>query len=237
MRSKSGIMLSVALIAAGALAVWAAIAMWQPGAGSKLTLHDAERKVLSQYSGTITEIIPQGPAYIIRLKSEQGLYELTVEGEPAEIIGIRSLETYPSEGPAATNTPLPTGEDPGTASPSPTPSPSSGTGTEAPASNPSPSTAPTKAPTGKPSSTPGPSSPSAKPTSNPAILISEEEAIALALKKVPGTVKDVDRENEGGRWYYFVEIETKDGREADVQLNAASGAIVSVTWDDDDDDD
>lgn len=230
-------MLLAALIAASALALWAAIAILQPGAGSKLTLVEAERKVLSQYSGTITEITPQGSAYIIGLKSEQGLYELTVEGAPAEITGIRLLEIYPTDEPAGSNTPQPTGEVPGAASPSATPSPAPGTGTEAPASTPPASPPPSQAATAKPSSTPGPSSPSSKPTSNPAILISEEEAIALALKKVPGTVKDVDRENEGGRWYYFVEIETEDGREADVQLNAASGAIVSVTWDDDDDDD
>lgn len=236
MRLRRGRLLAV-LIAAAGLALWAALAILQPGPGTRLTLVEAERKVLSQYDGTIVEMTPKGPAYILQLKSEQGLYELTVEGTPAQITGIRSLESYPSKEPAGSQPPQPTDEVPGTASPTAAPSPTAGSGTEAPVSSPPSSPAPSQAATARPSATPGASSPSAKPTSNPAILISEEKAVALALKKVPGTVKDVDKENEGGRWYYFVEIETKDGREADVQVNAASGAIVSVTWDDDDDDD
>ena len=233
MRLRRGRLLAV-LIAAAGLAVWAAIAILQPEPGTRLTFVEAERKVLSQYSGTIVEMTPQGSAYILQLKSEQGLYELTVEGTPAQITGIRSLEIYPSKEPSGSQTPQPTDEVPGTASPTAAPSPTTGSGTETPVSSPPSSPAPSQAATARPSATPGASSPSAKPTSNPAILISEEKAVALALKKVPGTVKDVDKENEGGRWYYFVEIETKDGREADVQVNAASGAIVSVTWDDDD---
>jgi hypothetical protein len=234
MRLRKGSLLA-AVIAGTGLAVWAALAILQPGPGTRLTLVEAERKVLSQYSGTIVEMTPQGSAYILQLKSEQGLYELTVEGTPAQITGIRSLEVYSTKEPSGSPAPQPTDEVPGTASPTTAPSPTPGSGTEAPVSSPPSSPAPSQAATAKPSATPGPSSPSAKPTSNPAILISEEKAVALALKKVPGTVKDVDKENEGGRWYYFVEIETKDGREADVQVNAASGAIVSVTWDDDDD--
>ncbi|MFX3632754.1 MAG: PepSY domain-containing protein [Candidatus Pristimantibacillus sp.] len=82
-----------------------------------------------------------------------------------------------------------------------------------------------------------PSSPDTSPTPNPSVLITEEEASTLALAKVQGVVQDVDVEQTDGKWYYFVEIDTSDGREADIQLNAASGAVVSVTWDDDDDHD
>lgn len=53
---------------------------------------------------------------------------------------------------------------------------------------------------------------------------------------MPGRVKDTDIEEDGGMRYYLIEIETADGREAEVQLNAASGKVISVTWDDDHDD-
>lgn len=88
-----------------------------------------------------------------------------------------------------------------------------------------------------PNTSPSPSgSPESSPTPNPSVLITEKEASALALAKVQGVVQDVEVEQSEGKWYYFVEIDTPNGREADIQLNAASGVIVSVTWDDDDDD-
>lgn len=88
-----------------------------------------------------------------------------------------------------------------------------------------------------PNTSPSPSaSPESSPTPNPSVLITEDEASALALAKVKGVVQDVEVEQSEGKWYYFVEIDTPNGREADIQLNAASGVIVSVTWDDDDDD-
>lgn len=89
-------------------------------------------------------------------------------------------------------------------------------------------------PSTDPPPTPSTDSPDISPTPNPAVLLNEDEASKLALKKVNGTVTDVDIEKVQGKWYYFVEINTPDGREADVQLNAASGAIISVTWDDND---
>jgi uncharacterized membrane protein YkoI len=85
--------------------------------------------------------------------------------------------------------------------------------------------------------TPSIDSPNVGATTNPALLLSEDEASKLALGRVNGNVTDVDIDHVQGKWYYFVEIDTQGGREAEVQLNAASGAILSVTWDDNDDDD
>ncbi|OMF24975.1 hypothetical protein BK133_22135 [Paenibacillus sp. FSL H8-0548] len=85
--------------------------------------------------------------------------------------------------------------------------------------------------------TPSIDSPNNGATANPALLLNEDEAARLALGRVNGTVTDVDIDNVQGKWYYFVEIDTQGGREAEVQLNAASGAIISVTWDDNDNDD
>lgn len=67
--------------------------------------------------------------------------------------------------------------------------------------------------------------------------LTEQEAAALALKQVAGTVDDVDLENVNGITYYFVDIETTDGREAIVEINAITGEVKSLTWDDDGSDD
>lgn len=66
-------------------------------------------------------------------------------------------------------------------------------------------------------------------------LLTDAEASKRALAKVPGVVDDVDlRDTDSGIPYYLIEIDLKDGREATVEVNAISGAIRSVTWDDDD---
>ena len=67
--------------------------------------------------------------------------------------------------------------------------------------------------------------------------LTEEQAKNAALKEVPGTVDDIEAKNVNGMTYYLVEIETNDDREATVEINAITGQINSLTWDDDDDDD
>lgn len=67
--------------------------------------------------------------------------------------------------------------------------------------------------------------------------LTEEQAKNTALKEVPGKVDDIEVENINGMVYYLVDIETNDDREATVEINAISGQISSLTWDDDDDDD
>ncbi|AJS59360.1 PepSY domain-containing protein [Paenibacillus sp. IHBB 10380] len=78
-----------------------------------------------------------------------------------------------------------------------------------------------------------PTTGSGKGSSN---LVTSDKAIALALKQVPGNVQEVEFRGKDANRYYLVEIDTEDGREAVVQVNGISGAIMSVTWDDDDND-
>ncbi|WP_262988400.1 PepSY domain-containing protein, partial [Enterococcus faecium] len=67
-------------------------------------------------------------------------------------------------------------------------------------------------------------------------FLSEKQAEQKALARVPGEVDDVElRGTNSGNPYYLVEIDLEDGREAIVQVNAISGAIRSVTWDEDED--
>ncbi|WP_026583905.1 PepSY domain-containing protein [Bacillus sp. J33] len=63
-------------------------------------------------------------------------------------------------------------------------------------------------------------------------LLTEDQAVQHALKELPGKVDDIDFEAADNTSYYFVEIETADNREAVVQINAITGGVMSVTWDD-----
>lgn len=64
------------------------------------------------------------------------------------------------------------------------------------------------------------------------VPLTETEAIDIALNEVPGEVDDVDLEQTEGELYFLIEIDTADEREAAVQVNAISGEIMSTTWDD-----
>jgi len=62
--------------------------------------------------------------------------------------------------------------------------------------------------------------------------ITEEQAGQIALEQVQGNVNDIDFEDEDNLIYYLVEIDTSDDREAIVQIDAITGEILSVYWDD-----
>ncbi len=89
------------------------------------------------------------------------------------------------------------------------------------------------------------SSSSTSATSSPAVrpytvtALTEKQAEQIALRQVKGEVDDVKFKHSGktGQQYYLVEIDTSDDREATVQINGVSGAVMSVTWDDEDDSD
>ncbi|WP_226001231.1 PepSY domain-containing protein [Paenibacillus sp. BJ-4] len=82
-----------------------------------------------------------------------------------------------------------------------------------------------------------PGSPPSKNISGPdsnsdpvSFVITEKEAAQLAAKAVNGTSDDIELHRNEKGFYYLVEIEVKDGREAVVQVSAVSGSIDSVTW-------
>ncbi|OLS41858.1 PepSY domain-containing protein [Bacillus sp. MRMR6] len=67
--------------------------------------------------------------------------------------------------------------------------------------------------------------------------LSNEEAIQIALNQVQGEVDSIVLETKDGQTYYLVEVETPNDQEAVVQVHAITGEVMSVTWDDHDDDD
>ena len=56
--------------------------------------------------------------------------------------------------------------------------------------------------------------------------ITEEEAIEIALKKVPGKVTDVAIEKKFDRPVYVVEIDADKGPETDVIIDINTGEIL-----------
>src|SRR5690606_5953598 len=61
-----------------------------------------------------------------------------------------------------------------------------------------------------------------------ATRITEAEAVEIALDTVSGEVDDIDFEEEDGVYYYFIEIEQNDDREAEIQINAITGEVINI---------
>ena len=62
--------------------------------------------------------------------------------------------------------------------------------------------------------------------------ITEEQATKTALEKVPGTVNEVELEDEDGTIVYGIEVVSTDGTQQDVKVDAQTGKIVKVEADD-----
>lgn len=67
-------------------------------------------------------------------------------------------------------------------------------------------------------------------------LLTQDQAIAIALKQVKGTVTDIELDDDDGRKQY--EIEIKDGKyEYDFEIDALTGKVLKFEKERDDDDD
>ncbi|EGG37616.1 PepSY domain-containing protein [Paenibacillus sp. HGF5] len=207
MRKKVSVLLGVIIVVAVMIIV---NAVWSPFNRSTeaMSQEEAVSGVLKQYpDGEITKATLEGEMYRMELQSDSGRYEMTVDARQGDIVSIKPLDKAPVK---------------------PEPEPGE---TKEPTDN--PSTPPTKPnENGEKGSADGESE-TAEP---PATMITKEYAIKLSLEKVPGMVEDVEyRESKSSR-YYLVEIEREDGREATIQVHAITGKIMTVTWDDEDDD-
>ncbi|CAH8706690.1 PepSY domain-containing protein [Paenibacillus thiaminolyticus] len=67
-------------------------------------------------------------------------------------------------------------------------------------------------------------------------LLTSKQAEEIALREVNGDIRSVELKKENGRMVFEVEIRTADGRDDnEVTLDAVSGKVLQVEWDDDDD--
>lgn len=65
----------------------------------------------------------------------------------------------------------------------------------------------------------------------PPTMLTEQQAIEIALQEVSGKVDDIELDEENGIKVYEVEIEVDEETEALVIINAYTGEILSLTWD------
>jgi len=63
-------------------------------------------------------------------------------------------------------------------------------------------------------------------------VIDASEAIAIAQKEFPGTVTDVELDEDDGRYIYEIEIKA-NGEEAEFEIDAMTGEIIVIEIDED----
>lgn len=219
MRKKVSLLLGIVMLVAVMIIV---NAVWSPfsRSTSAMSMDEVVEEVLSQYpGGEITKTALEGRVYRLELQSATGTYEMTVDARQGDIVSIEQRDktaVKPDPEPGGPREPdQPTEPDPDNP-----PSEPADNGDKGAAEG---------AADGESGNGSGTSEP-------PATMITKEYAIKLSLEKVPGTVEDVEyRESKSSR-YYLVEIERADGREATIQVHAITGKIMTVTWDDEDDD-
>lgn len=61
--------------------------------------------------------------------------------------------------------------------------------------------------------------------------ISMDEAISIALQETGGTVKEAELDDDDGLTYYEIEIHSNEG-EVEVEVNAYTGEIIQISYDD-----
>lgn len=219
MRKKVSLLLGIVMLVAVMIIV---NAVWSPfsRSTSAMSMDEVVEEVLSQYpGGEVTKTALDGGVYRLELQSATGTYEMTVDARQGDIVSIEQRDktaVKPDPEPGGPREPdQPTEPDPDNP-----PSKPAENGDKGAAEG----TADGESGNGSGTSEP------------PATMITKEYAIKLSLEKVPGTVEDVEyRESKSSR-YYLVEIERADGREATIQVHAITGKIMTVTWDDEDDD-
>jgi len=197
----------VAVLAAG---IVIAVALWKPwdGKPEAISREALQETVLARYPGTIKDLVKADDQYVMLLETDQGLYQVKADTGTGEIVYLERI-----------------GSPEGGNEPSPTQSPK-------PSDTPSPSPSPTPSP----SVAPSPSGSSDVDDDKSPSFIGAAKAKKIAATHVRGTAEDVELKGKvAGSAYYLVEVEVEGGRDADVQVNAVSGAIMSVIWDDEDD--
>ncbi|MFB5676310.1 PepSY domain-containing protein [Paenibacillus terreus] len=226
--SLCAVLLIAGIISIGT--VWNA----QKNKAAALSEEEAVSAVLAQYPGEVLDVSLQSDAYLLQMKSHTGLYELKVDAEQGSILSIERLDGELSQEQLAAAFPTEQqGESQSADEAAQQTQMKNGKGAEAEASTDTQITSDSVS-AGKQDEGKEKLEEDAEPVRT-ARIVTDKEAKNIALQQVQGKVEDVDFRTEGGVRYYLVEIDTPDEREAIVQVNAISGVIMSVAWDEEDD--
>ncbi|MEI4771620.1 PepSY domain-containing protein [Psychrobacillus sp. FJAT-51614] len=168
----------------------------------ELTEEEANAVAIDKYAGDIIQTSKINDEYQIEMQLENGIYHIKIDAKTGSIISLKQLEKI-QEAPQHT----------------------------------SQKEQPTEPQTDTANQEDGSQSNTNNPTPKENTVITEQEALEIAAKHVNGLADD-DAEFHhppDQAPYYLVEVEIENGeedREATVQVDAYTGAVKSVNWED-----
>ena len=215
----------IIVIASAAIAIVAigTVMLNRANAKPSITAEQAAFMVVQQYGGEVIGTEFKDAAYIVKLRTEAGLYNVTIPSSGERITAITRVEDAQQEvldddAQIAIDEPSLPGDKPS-----------------------SPLDINEETVDSTPQSTPAEKDADNNATSTPepaeALILSEQQAKDIALQQVSGDVDDIELKQSGDSRYYLVEIETREDKDAVIQVNAVTGKVMSITWDEDEDDD
>ena len=191
------------------------IVVWQISnimtSAEPLTAEEATNKVKDLYSGEIVEVKEGKELYLITLELETGTYEIEIDRNTGDI-GNMTRTATDLAGKEESKDKNSNQED---SQEKPTSENSQGSDNQAIEKEPEP----------KPE-------PAEKKPEEPK-LISEKEAVAIALKEINGDIEEVELQTSEGITYYLIEVEREvndEDEEATIKINAVTGEVMSIFW-------
>jgi len=191
------------------------IVVWQISnimtSAEPLTAEEATNKVKDLYSGEIVEVKEGKELYLITLELETGTYEIEIDRNTGDI-GNMTRTATDLAGKEESKDKNSNQED---SQEKPTSENSQGSDNQANEKEPEP----------KPE-------PAEKKPEEPK-LISEKEAVAIALKEINGDIEEVELQTSEGITYYLIEVEREvndEDEEATIKINAVTGEVMSIFW-------
>ena len=222
----------IIVIASAAIAIAAIGTMMlnRANANPTITAEQAAFMVVQQYGGEVIGTEFEDAAYVVKLRTEAGLYNVTVPSSGERIAAITRVgdaqeEVLDEDAQIAIDEPSSTDDKPSSSNDEPS----------------SPMDVNEETVDSTPQSTPTEKDADNNATSTPppaeALILSEQKAKDIALQQVSGDVDDIELKQSGDSRYYLVEIETNEDKDAVIQVNAVTGKVMSITWDEDEEDD
>ncbi|MHA6253029.1 PepSY domain-containing protein [Oceanobacillus sp. CAU 1775] len=224
-----------------------------------LTREDIEEKVRAQYPGEITEIDldTEGkiPVYEVELEIEGKEYELVIDGNTGEVLRLDEKLVVKTEAEKATPNKVETekrekeaieikeketeekaeekAKADKEASESKKATVTAPKNTEKQAKTESKQTEKPKAQQKEQAKKPAEKKqePKKETKKEKKSIITQEQAVNIALKQFSGKVEDVELDDDDGRLIYEIEIENDRGDEAEIEIDAYTGAVLVVDID------
>lgn len=228
--------LGLAAIGAAVLIVVIVAVMALRGGGETMAAADVEAKLTGMYGGEIRDIVQDGDVYRATLERNDGVFEAVVDSDGGAIIAMEKTESVdpipeadmkakiaeqygsePSSIALKDNVYSATVEDE-TRTTEAEYDAVTGEQIDESVTEKEPAKEET---------------PPAQEAPKPSVRLTPSEAANIALNEIPGELDDdieFEETQDGG--YYMVQVEAGDDREADIQVHAITGEILTVSWDD-----